>query len=236
MYRNILVFDVETTGLIPKKDPITKEHCPIEKMPYVIQLSFVIYSMVEHRIIRYYNAYIRLENMDLITPEITQLTGISRSICEERGINIHDALMELWTAYKNHADIVVSHNLFFDKCMVRTEIKRNIETLEPIASGIRSMFYEEDGNANGKPELLCTMMSSIHICNLWRESPNGKMFKKFPKLIELYYELFHETPENLHNSLVDSVATLRCFLKIKMKHDMHTAKYRHIVKTAMKLV
>lgn len=233
MYRNILVFDVETTGLIPKKDPITKEPCPIEQMPHIIQLSFVVYSMVEHRVVTYYNAYIRLENMDLITPEITQLTGISRSICEERGIHIQDALLELWNAYKNHADIVVSHNLFFDRTMVRTEIKRNIESLLLMAPEIGKMFYEEE---NGKPELLCTMMSSIHICNLWRESPNGKMFRKFPKLIELYYELFRETPENLHNSLVDSVATLRCFLKIKMKHEMHTAKYRHIVKTAMKLV
>lgn len=233
MYRNILVFDVETTGLIPKKDPITKEQCPIEKMPHVIQLSFVIYSTVEHRVIRYYNAYIRLENMDLISPEITQLTGISRTTCEERGIPITDALFELWSAYKNLADIVVSHNLFFDRCMVRTEIKRNIEMLAPNAPDIGRMFYEEE--TGGRPELLCTMMSSIHICNLWRESPNGKMFKKFPKLIELYQELFHETPENLHNSLVDSVATLRCFLKIKLKHEMHTAKYRHIVKTAMTL-
>jgi DNA polymerase-3 subunit epsilon len=230
MYRNILVFDVETTGLIPKKDPITKEYCPIEKMPYVIQLSFVVYSMVEHRVIKYYNAYIRIENMDLITPEITQLTGISRTICEERGINICDALVELRNAYK-HADIIVSHNMFFDKCMVRTEIKRNIATLDPISSGIGRIFYEDE-----KPELLCTMMASINICNLWRESSTGKMFKKFPKLIELYSELFHETPENLHNSLVDSIATLRCFLKIILRHDMHTAKYRHIVKSAMKLV
>ena len=237
MYRNILVFDVETTGLIPKKNPITKEYCPIEEMPHIIQLSFIIYNTIEHRVIRYYNSYIRLDNLELISDEITQLTGISRSICEERGTHINNALIELWNAYKTHADIVVSHNMYFDKCMVRTEIKRNLSTLETICPGIGRMFYEEENQGEvRRPELLCTMMSSIHICNLWRESPNGKMFKKFPKLIELYRELFHETPENLHNSLVDSVATLRCFLKIRMKHDMHTAKYRHIVKTAMKLV
>lgn len=234
MYRNILVFDVETTGLIPKKNPITKEYCPIEEMPHIIQLSFIIYNTVEHRVIRYYNSYIRIENLELISEEISQLTGISRSTCEQKGVHINDAIGELWNAYKSHADIVVSHNMYFDKCMVRTEIKRNIASLGPMYPGIGRMFYEEE--SGDKPELLCTMMSSIHICNLWRESPNGKLFKKFPKLIELYRELFHETPENLHNSLVDSVATLRCFLKIKLKHDMHTAKYRHIVKTAMKLV
>lgn len=231
IYRNILVFDVETTGLIPKKDPITKQYCPIEKMPYIIQLSFVIYSMVEHRVIRYYSSYIHLENMDLLTDEITNLTGITKKDCIDRGDNINNAILELWNAYKSHADIIVSHNMFFDKCMVRTEIKRNIEVLESIAPGISNMFYEKE-----TPELLCTMMYSINICNIWTESNNGKMFKKFPKLIELYTQLFHDKPENLHNSLVDSVATLRCFLKIKLNYDMHTAKYRHIMKSAMKMV
>jgi len=230
-YRNILVFDVETTGLIPKKDPITKEQCPIEKMPYIIQLSFVIYSMVEHRVIKYYSSYIKLENMDLLTDEITNLTGITKTDCIERGDHINKAILELWNAYKNHADIIVSHNMFFDKSMVRTEIKRNTEALEQIAPGISNMFYEKE-----TPELLCTMMYSIHICNIWKESSNGKMFKKFPKLIELYTQLFDEKPENLHNSLVDSVATLRCFLKIKLNYNMHNAKYRHIMKNAMKMV
>jgi DNA polymerase-3 subunit epsilon len=230
MYRNILVFDVETTGLIPKKDPNTNQACPIEKMPYIIQLSFVVYSMIEHRVVRYYSSYIQLETPDLVTDEITNLTGITRSDCIERGQNINVAILELWNACKK-ADIIVSHNMFFDKCMVRTEIKRNINILEPIAPGIKNMFYEEK-----TPELLCTMMASINICNLWRQSNNGKMFKKFPKLIELYSQLFHETPENLHNSLIDSVATLRCFLKIKLNYDMHNAKYRHILKNAMKMV
>jgi len=233
MYRNVLVFDVETTGLIPKKNPITKEKCPIEEMPYIIQLSFVIYNTIEQRVVRYYNAYIRIENLDLITEEITQLTGISRTICETRGINIREAIDELWHAYNTQADIVVSHNMFFDKCMVRTEMKRNMDALSP---DIWRMFYNEEGGESSSPELLCTMMSSIRICNLWREGHNGQMYRKFPKLIELYHELFHETPENLHNSLVDSVATLRCFLKIKLHHEIHPAKYRHIVKTAMKLV
>lgn len=230
IYRNILVFDVETTGLIPKKDPITKEYCPIEKMPYIIQLSFVIYSMVEHRVIRYYSSYIKLENIDLITDDITNLTGITKADCIERGENINDAILELWNAYKTHADIIVSHNMFFDKCMVRTEIKRNKDFLESISPGISNMFYEKD-----TPELLCTMMYSINICNIWQEY-NGKMFKKFPKLIELYTQLFNDKPENLHNSLVDSIATLRCFLKIKLNYDMHNAKYRHILKNAMKMV
>lgn len=230
MYRNILVFDVETTGLIPKKDPITKKPCPLEEMPYIIQISYVIYNTVEFRVVKYYNAYIRLENTEIISDEITQLTGITRATCEERGIPITDALLELWNAYKLCADVIVSHNLWFDTTMVRTEIKRHRDMLEIYAPGIGNMFYEE------APEKLCTMMSSIHLCNLWRERADGTIFRKFPKLIELYNELFRETPENLHNSLVDSIVTLRCFLKLKLHHEMHPAKYRHIVKTAMKLV
>lgn len=231
MYRNVLVFDVETTGLIPKRDPITKMYCPIEEMPHIIQLSFLIYNTVEHRVIKYYNAYIRIENPELITEEISQLTGISRSTCVERGIDIKDALFELWKAYKTQANVMVSHNMHFDKTMIRTEIKRHLSELEPYAPSIKTMFYEEDG-----PALFCTMMNSIVLCDIWRETPNGVLVRKLPKLAELYNTLFHETPENLHNSLVDSTATLRCFLKLNMNHEIHTAKYRHILKTVMKYV
>jgi DNA polymerase III epsilon subunit-like protein len=48
-------------------------------------------------------------------------------------------------------------------------------------------------------------------------SPPPKMFKKNPKLIELYTHLYpsNPSPVNLHNALIDTMVCMDCFLKMK---------------------
>ena len=67
------------------------------------------------------------------------------------------------------------------------------------------------------------MQESIDICNLMVEykTKPGKFYKKFPKLEELYKHLFQHTPENLHNSMIDTLICLRCFLKLKKNIDIN---------------
>jgi len=48
---------------------------------------------------------------------------------------------------------------------------------------------------------------------------------KPPKLIELYRILFHETPDNLHNSMVDVLVCARCFLKVRYHWDVPDAQF-----------
>ena len=90
-YRKVIVFDVETTGLIPKVDPITKIPPPIEQCPHVIQLSYIKYNMYDHVIEEGYNAFINIPTTIEISPKITELTDITREICDN-GISIVDAL------------------------------------------------------------------------------------------------------------------------------------------------
>ena len=65
------------------------------------------------------------------------------------------------------------------------------------------------------------MQESIDICNLTMVSKfnPSKQFKKNPKLSELYQHLFQKIPENLHNSMIDTLVCLRCFLKIFYDDD-----------------
>jgi hypothetical protein len=46
-----------------------------------------------------------------------------------------------------------------------------------------------------------------------------KMYKKTPKLAELYKHLYPENPppENLHDALVDTTICMKCFIKMKYK-------------------
>jgi hypothetical protein len=54
------------------------------------------------------------------------------------------------------------------------------------------------------------------------EDPRKKTFCKWPKLTELYSVLFPEEviPENMHNAMVDVMACLRCYLKMRHRINM----------------
>ena len=50
--------------------------------------------------------------------------------------------------------------------------------------------------------------------------PNGKPRKKWPKLNELYEHLFPgQKVDGFHNSMIDVLACLRCFVKMKYNYD-----------------
>jgi glycosyltransferase involved in cell wall biosynthesis len=61
-----------------------------------------------------------------------------------------------------------------------------------------------------------TPQSCISIRTIFFRKISSKLlYKKFPKLVELYQKIFGVTPKNLHNSLNDVIVCLRCFIKLK---------------------
>ena len=79
--------------------------------------------------------------------------------------------------------------------------------------------------------IYCTMKESIDLCNIQMISKFGKEYKKFPKLSELHEKLFGIIPKNLHNSLIDILITLRCFMKLKYNRDiaLESKKYKNMI-------
>jgi len=196
-YNRIMVFDVETNGLIKK-----------DSKPYILQVSFVVYNVHRKQIEKSYNYYINVQDSVIIDPFITDLTGITRHICNTRGVDILDALFEFYNCYMT-CDCVVAHNLEFDKQMIQIEIQRNTHRM------INKYFYmmllfNDKYSTIFNIDTYCTMKTNIEFCSIYFQ--NSKK-KKYPKLVELYQKLFNETPENLHNSLIDVLVCLRCFLK-----------------------
>ena len=61
------------------------------------------------------------------------------------------------------------------------------------------------------------MKKTIKLCNIKKPSSNGL---KFPKLIELHHVLFNYTPKGVHNSLIDVLVCLRCFIMITQGDDV----------------
>jgi DNA polymerase III epsilon subunit-like protein len=214
----LLIFDVETTGLLPKAgsgDP----------SPHIIQFSFILYNVEDNIIEEIHNYYIQVGSDVVISPKITELTGITRDMCDRQGIHIVDALLHFSRAY-DQATMVIAHNHSFDSAMVKIEVERNRD--HPRANFIN--MFQPDGPSKIQ---FCTMRSSVNICNIMVEKPGQKPYKKWPTLLELYRHQFASTPDNLHNSIVDVLVCMRCFLKLYYDRDMGDAAFGQLVATCI---
>jgi DNA polymerase III epsilon subunit-like protein len=202
-----------------------------------------------------YDAYIAVPEEIPIVERITEITGITREIVREKGVPILGVLRAFYDAYLK-CDVVIAHNIEFDSNMIAIEIARNAELIaqygHPITE-MRSLFTPEF-NTKYEIDLYCTMKATIDLCSIMTEytapleigpqplvpkaAPKPRVYKKFPKLSELHQTLFGSIPENLHNSLIDVLVCLRCFLKIRccisVPDTMFDRMLRNVVKSTTK--
>ena len=100
-------------------------------------------------------------------------------------------------------------NITFDKKMLAIEFYRN---------GYGKHFIKNKYNE------YCTMTMGTPICNIKVQSKWNKneTYVRWCKLIELHQKLFNETPNNLHNSLIDILICFRCYYKMYNGKDILT--------------
>ena len=201
----VLVFDTETTGL-PESNNISI--LDTKKWPYIVQLSYICYDSEKNIIIDYYDTIIKLPDNMLIPNDSIKVHGISNKDMLEKGTNIKIALRKFNNILKN-SDIVVAHNISFDKRVLMVECIRNKISQYFTKGDIRKLEF-------------CTMKNSKNICKIEKINSKGERYFKNPKLSELYYILFREEPKNLHNSFVDVLICLRSYFKISHNIDIIT--------------
>lgn len=199
----ILVFDTETTGL-PEENNVSI--LDTFRWPYIVQLSFIYYDSEINDVIEYYDNVIKLPDNITIPEDSIRIHGITNEIMREKGINIITALKKFNDILKE-CDIVIAHNISFDKRIIMVECIRN-----------KISQYFTRGQ-NKKPEF-CTMKNSKNICKIKMVNFKGQEYFKSPKLCELYSFIFKEEPRNLHNSFVDVLLCLRCYFAIIENRDI----------------
>lgn len=215
----ILCYDTETTGLFrPKK---TDPPSAIKTDPFVLQISWCIYDTISRAIIKMMDTYIRVADSVPITDEITAINGATREKCNG-GIHIIDALKMFYDDF-NQCGIIIAHNQEYDQRMLLLEWSRYKEELQEFP--FDRMFSIGWLTAN-QIKIKCTQRIGTNLCKI--VIPNRRGYK-YPKLVELYDFMFHEKPENLHNSMIDILVCLRCFLKMCYQYNIDTVVFKKII-------
>ena len=200
----ILLVDTETNGL-PRN-----RYAPISEIgayPAILQLSWAIYTVEEDRMIR-------KEGRDIgiaLDPSVPWDAGAAKihkiSEVEARhGTPVNAALHELRAALYS-VDMVVAHNLTFDKSVIR-------------AAGYTAASLHEDDNDlrsiwNTHAKEFCTMLHTRDILKLPASAAQAKYKDlgpyKSPKLGELY-EWCYGRPfsADLHSAKSDTECLAQC--------------------------
>lgn len=201
----LIVFDTETTGLIPKNSNLYSKK---SNNPYIVQLSWLVFDTIKNKLDGTYDYIVKLPDGVTIPKEASDIHKITNKIMKEKGHDIGDVLSKF---YKDliQCNMLIAHNITFDKKMLSIEFYRN---------GYGKHFIKNKYNE------YCTMTMGTPICNIrvpskWKKN---ETYVRYCKLIELHQKLFNETPNNLHNSLIDILICFRCYYKMYNGKDILT--------------
>ena len=211
----VLVFDTETTGL-PEVKYVTPE--TVDKWPYIVQFSYIIYDTDLNDIVETKNHIIKLAQGIEIPEYSTRIHGITNKISQNSGTSIQEVLRQFFYTLGN-VDLLVGHNISFDINMLKVELIRSINE-DTNYRNVRR-FKNDLYFIRTFKNVYCTLQSSIELCNIEATNKNGEKYLKYPNLTELHQKLFDSIPNNLHNSYNDILITLRCFINLKYGVDLN---------------
>jgi DNA polymerase-3 subunit epsilon len=237
----VIVFDTETTGLIPRSLGGMPNRDQLHRCPHIVQLSWVVYDASAHVIEDVQDHVIRLPDGVNVPEEAARIHGISTGIARAKGKPIAQVISWFRDAALS-CELLVGHNISFDYQMIRVECLRNDINVQRVfarlvkvgasarrkradseasagssgSSGSSDCSEVDEEEVNVYIPRYCTMHSGKNLCKIKRFGTGGRVYYKKPRLSELYFTLFGKTPQNTHNSIVDCMITLRCYLMMSM--------------------
>lgn len=213
----VLVFDTETTGL-PQTKILSSD--TLHMWPNIVQLSYIIYDLSLNEIIDTRDYIIKVPDNIIISEEVSKIHGITNEICSNTGVSIDNVLTEL-CYFMRDVDCIIGHNISFDINMIKVELLRMIYNNKFTTNqSLKDCKYDLHFIFNYK-NIYCTLQESIKFCNITQIDKRGNTYLKYPKLLELHEKLFDSSPNKLHNSFIDVLVTLRCFMKLKHTIDLN---------------
>lgn len=188
-----LFFDTETTGIPINYNAPTSDSL---NWPRLVQLSWIVTDK-DCRVLQQHDHIIYPDGFS-IPNDAARIHGITTKIAQAKGVPLQKAIEEFLADF-NKVEIIVGHNIAFDKRIVGAEL---------IRLGKKDVMQTKTSR--------CTMESSTDFCKIYAR--NGGY--KWPKLQELHKKLFGCEFEDAHNSMSDVTATLDCFRELKKRGIM----------------
>lgn len=188
----ILFFDTETTGFFQDRLPV--DH---PDQPYIVQLAAELCDDSGNSVSSF---SLIIDNGVEIPMQASNVHGITTERAVKFGVSAAAAL-SLFTHLYQRADVVVAHNIKFDRGVVEAAIARHYDRVMPLR----------------KP-LYCTMEAASPIVNL---PPTERMLAagftkpKPPKLEECIKHFFDESLDGAHDAMVDVAACRRVYFHLK---------------------
>jgi DNA polymerase III epsilon subunit-like protein len=186
----------------------------LTEWPHIIQLAYILYDTENPGKSKIFNKYIDIEDDVIISAESLAIHHISKDKIQKMGskdrAKIQDALTDFLEDVKE-ADVVVGHNVAFDRKMIVSELLRlTKETNKDLNNDLIDMMINK--------KFKCTQEITRPICKLENKNTTGQF--KNPKLIEAYEHFFGCSPkqELLHDALIDAIITLRVYC-ISLKNE-----------------
>lgn len=192
----ILFFDTETTGFVQDRLPV--DH---PDQPYIVQLAAQLCDDDGEAIAGFSFIVDPGVGYGVDIPErAAAVHGITNEFAVQFGMSAEFALSAFTQLYQR-ADLIVAHNIKFDRSVIETAISRHYKKVMPLR----------------KP-LFCTMEAATPIINL---PPTERMIAagfdkpKPPKLSECIRHFFNEDLDGAHDAMVDVSACRRVYFHMK---------------------
>lgn len=193
--KKYLIADTETTGFIQGKRNEVYRFSDLSKYPRIIQLSFMLCDE-SGEILYAFSKYIRPDGWQVPEKDFWIENGHSTEKCEQLGVSIESAMV-IFLRCVRMANAIVFHNKDFDYPILISEAKR-----KGLTSGTKPI------------PVFCTMSERDIIDFVGAKYSDGRS-GKFPKLQELHNKLFGHDFEGAHDAKSDTMATMRCFFKLR---------------------
>lgn len=187
--KRYLFFDTETTGLPKNYNAPASDS---NNWPRLVQIAWIIDNENGDRLYQQ-SSIIKPEGFQ-IPVSVSKIHRITTEIALEKGEDLKTVLKKLAT-HLIKCDCLVAHNIAFDEKIIEAEM---IRKKVPIS------FQHYDK--------VCTMLQSVNFCK-----KQGQYGYKWPRLQELYIDLFEEDFEEAHNAFADISATAKCFWELKKR-------------------
>lgn len=187
---NVLTFDTETTGTIPKGCNWKENY---KEFPHVVSIAWIIGDKEEYHVIRPDGWEIPLDSQ--------KIHGISTQYALEHG-EPFASVVDMFITDCLEAELIAGHNIHFDTSIIKANIMRDLGEAYYNANDCEQALF--------KGKRIDTMYSTIKWVGA--TAINGRT--KLPNLTELYHRCFPGEDFEAHNALNDVKAVRRCLPRL----------------------